>query len=278
MCYPYFEGVSTPANAPTFSAKENEEEYNNSQRQCALERNVRKSKRELAALDSSRSATSDPELKAKLDRKFEQKSVTLKRREEALAEHCRKTGSYPDSSRVRVDGFGKSVSQKAVHSANKTYLNSMKQFGVENPPQTLDIFNKMKYNNSPEYELINNYISSVKKGMLSPLTGYEKYKEYYNRVENEIVGIKTSNGVTITGQSHHFLERVFGTMSDPTHTDSNGNPVKRSGVELEDIIDALKNGKVKVNPKDQTSISFVTNKCSVSINKETGKLIQTNRV
>ena len=118
--FPFFEGVSLPANEPTFSKEENLEEYNNSQRQRALERNVRKSKRELAALDSSRTATSDSELKAKLDRKFQQKSVTLKKREAALSEHCRKTGSYPDSSRIRVDGFGKSISQKAVW-ANKKY-------------------------------------------------------------------------------------------------------------------------------------------------------------
>lgn len=112
--FPYFEGISEAANAPDFSKAENLEEYNNSQQQRAYERSIRKSKRELAAIDSARAATSDPELKAKLDRSFEKKSVTLKNREAKLQEFCRQTGSYVDTSRVRVDGFGKSVSQKAV--------------------------------------------------------------------------------------------------------------------------------------------------------------------
>lgn len=116
--FPYFEGISEAANAPDFSKAENLEEYNNSQQQRAYERSIRKSKRELAAIDSARAATSDPELKAKLDRSFEKKSVTLKNREAKLQEFCRQTGSYVDTSRVRVDGFGKSVSQKAVW-ANK---------------------------------------------------------------------------------------------------------------------------------------------------------------
>lgn len=118
--FPYFEGLSTAANAPTFSNAENLEVYRNTQKQRAYERSIRKSKRELSALDGARSATEDPVLKAKLDREFERKSVTLKNREARLAEHLKATGLLPDNSRVRVDGFGKSVSQKAVW-ANKAY-------------------------------------------------------------------------------------------------------------------------------------------------------------
>ena len=117
--FPYFEGLSTAANAPTFSKEENLEEYTNTQKQRAYERSIRKSKRELAALDSARKDAS-PELKAKLDREFERKSVTLKNREARLSEHLKATGLLPDNSRVRVDGFGKSISQKAVW-ANKAY-------------------------------------------------------------------------------------------------------------------------------------------------------------
>ncbi len=118
--FPYFEGLSVATNAPTFSKAENLEEYTNTQKQRAYERSIRKSKRELAALDSARQEAS-PELRAKLDREFERKSVTLKKREARLEEHLKATGLLPDNSRVRVDGFGKSVSQKAVW-ANKKYI------------------------------------------------------------------------------------------------------------------------------------------------------------
>ncbi|MDE5741772.1 MAG: hypothetical protein K2H90_04915 [Oscillospiraceae bacterium] len=118
--FPYFEGLSKPANAPNFSLAENEKVYKDTQRQRSYECAIRKSKRELAALDGARSA-SDPALRAKLDNEFARKSATLKRREAALAEHLKATGLLPDNSRVRVDGFGRSVSQKAVW-ANKKYL------------------------------------------------------------------------------------------------------------------------------------------------------------
>ncbi|MCI5947264.1 MAG: phage minor capsid protein [Oscillospiraceae bacterium] len=118
--FPYFEGLSVATNAPTFSKEENLEEYTNTQKQRAYERSIRKSKRELAALDSARQEAS-PELRAKLDREFERKSVTLKKREARLEEHLKATGLLPDNSRVRVDGFGKSVSQKAVW-ANKKHI------------------------------------------------------------------------------------------------------------------------------------------------------------
>lgn len=118
--FPYFEGLSLAANAPDFSKEENAEVYANTQKQRSYERAVRKSKRELAALDGARSAATNPELKAKLDREFERKSVTLKKREARLAEHLKATGLLPDPSRVRVDGFGRSVSRKAV-AANKRY-------------------------------------------------------------------------------------------------------------------------------------------------------------
>lgn len=123
--FPYFEGLSKPANAPYFSLAENEQVYKDTQKQRSYERAIRKSKRELAALDGARSASDDPALVAKLDREFERKSVTLKRREATLSEHLKATGLLPDNSRVRVDGFGRLVSQKAVHAAKKKRLTSV---------------------------------------------------------------------------------------------------------------------------------------------------------
>lgn len=268
--YPYFEGLSKPNGVP-FTREENDEVYRNTQKQRAYERAVRQSKRELAALDGARSATDDEALKQKLDRDFRRKAVTLKRREAKLEEHLRNTGLLPDNSRVRVDGFGRSVSQKAVHASNKSYLQYMNKLGIENPPKTIALFNQMRYNDTPEYKLLKAYMNSVENGMLSPLVGFEKYQEYYNRVQTEIIGLTTVNGVEIKSQSKHFLERVFGTGNDPSH-----DGVSRSGVGLEEIIDALKNGTVKQNPKDATSVSFVTDKCSVSVNPITGNLIQVN--
>ncbi len=117
--FPYFDGLSRPANEPNFSRAENAQVYADTQKQRGYERAIRKSKRELAALDGARSAENDPIAKAKYDSEFARKSAVLKRQEARLAEHLQATGLLPDNSRVRVDGFGRSVSRKAVHAAKK---------------------------------------------------------------------------------------------------------------------------------------------------------------
>lgn len=115
--YPYFEGLSERASVPSFTAEENEEYYKLTQKQRALERDIRKSKRELALTDTARQCATDEEWKAKWNRDFERQSATLKRREKRLDDFCKQNNLYPDGSRTRVAGFGKSISQKAVHAA-----------------------------------------------------------------------------------------------------------------------------------------------------------------
>ena len=118
--YPFFEGISERASFPVDIA-ENQKEYEASQRQRAIERSIRSSKRGLAALDSAIQSTDDDELKAKLQRQFDRKSNTLKNQEARLAEHCKSSGLLTRPDRTRVVGFGRSVGQKAVH-GNRRYI------------------------------------------------------------------------------------------------------------------------------------------------------------
>ena len=118
--YPFFEGISERANLPV-DISENNEQYALSQKQRAMERSIRASKRRLAAYDGALAETEDEVLKRKLQNQFERHSAILKTKEKRLSEFCDKNGLYPEKDRVRVVGFGKSVSQKAVH-GNKRYL------------------------------------------------------------------------------------------------------------------------------------------------------------
>ena len=129
----------------------------------------------------------------------------------------------------------------------------------------------MQYNNPEEYKLLKNYVGSVDRGMISPLVGYDKYKEYHDRIQNEIVGLTTSNGITIQGQSAHLLERVFGVQNDPSHGGET-----RLGVDIEDIKEALTSGKPhKVKPAENRKSQFFSGeRAKVSINPDTGIIIQ----
>ena len=131
-------------------------------------------------------------------------------------------------------------------------------------------FRQMKYNNPKGFSLLTDYTNSVKSGMISPLSGFKNYKSLYEKIENDIVGIETSTGIKITGQSKHFIERVIGTKEDPkTHR-------PRSGVDIGDIQDALIHGTLRTRSRDPDSIKYVTDKCIVSVNPKTGTLIQCN--
>lgn len=118
----------------------------------------------------------------------------------------------------------------------------------------------MKYNDVEKWELLKDYKKSRSKNMISAFTPFEQYVEYKNRIQNEIVGITTKDGITIKSQSKHFIERVFGTNDDPkTHK-------PRDGVTLEEIEDTLKNGRSR---KRDDSWQYIKDFCSVSINQRT---------
>lgn len=141
--------------------------------------------------------------------------------------------------------------------------------GVENIPNTFEGFRQLKYNDVRKWELLKDYKNSRSNNMISIFTSFDQYVEYKNRIENEIIGLVTSDGIEIKSQSKHFIERVFGTNEDPkTHK-------PRDGVTLEEIADTLKNGSSR---KREDSWRYIKDSCSVSINQRTGNLIQVNRI
>lgn len=122
--FPYFEGIDTPYHTPEFSKTENNEYYAMTQKQRGYERAVRDSKRQLAALDGARKSAEDPALRAKLDKDFARRAVTLKNREARLEKFIKDNDLQRDNSRVRVVSFGKSTSLKAVAAAKKQTISS----------------------------------------------------------------------------------------------------------------------------------------------------------
>ena len=127
--HPYYPGLSTPNYTPEEIAKLDEKsisyngekytEYEISQMQRKGERKVRALKRRAAALDEAVKNTDDPVLKQGLNDDFAAVSVRLKDSEKTLKDFCRQTGRRNDTFRSQVNGFGRSVSQKAVHAAKR---------------------------------------------------------------------------------------------------------------------------------------------------------------
>ena len=120
---PFFEGISkrsyTKGDIEALNAKDVPynggmyTEYEISQMQRRMEREIRATRRELAGLDEAAKFSTGKQ-KADLQSDFAQSSVKLKRQEAKLRDFTRQTDRRADTSRVQVMGFGRSMSQKAV--------------------------------------------------------------------------------------------------------------------------------------------------------------------
>ncbi|WP_417403446.1 phage minor capsid protein [Hominenteromicrobium sp.] len=120
---PFFEGISkrsyTKEDIEALNAKDVPynggmyTEYEISQMQRRMEREIRATRRELAGLDEAAKFSTGKQ-KADLQSDFAQSSVKLKRQEAKLRDFTRQTDRRVDISRVQVMGFGRSVSQKAA--------------------------------------------------------------------------------------------------------------------------------------------------------------------
>lgn len=82
--------------------------YEATQKQRAMERAIRKTKREILAAES----TGDKDV-------FTAKSVLLRRQKEEYSKFSDAAGLLPQNERYQVDGFGRSTASKAAWAAKK---------------------------------------------------------------------------------------------------------------------------------------------------------------
>ena len=194
---------------------------------------------------------------------------------------CKKMGLTEERERIYYDMRGRIATN--AKKQNRKYTTDMIRNADRDSKQyyryknilgddvgSLADFRQMKYNEPKEFNLLTDYKNSVENGMISPLSGFKNYKKLYGKIEKNLVGVETFNGIKISGQSKHFIERVIGTKEDPK------TKRPRSGVEIEDIQHALLHGEVRIRKRDPNSVKFVTDKCIVSVNPNTGILIQCN--
>lgn len=235
-------------------------EYEAQQQQRYNERQIRRWKREYTAMEAAGLDSSEA-------------AVKIRSWQAAQDDFLKKTGFVRQYSRESTSYFGYAQASTATTQAEKFYQEWSKSIGSNDAIKTLAKYYDVKYNDFPRYELLKRYVDSVETGRMSPMSHFDLYEEYHARIQSEIVG-RSVGGITITGQSKHFLERVFGTMVDP----KTGLP--RNGVAFQEIIECMMN-PVSIEPiitdeNGQRSIVIVGRRAKISINPDTGLLIQTN--
>lgn len=129
-------------------------------------------------------------------------------------------------------------------------------------------FQNLKYN-SNEWEQFKDYARSIKNGEITPLANFNLYKQISREIEEKLIGITTSNGIVITSKSKHFIARVIGSVEQ-----------RRNGVSVDNCYTVLTSNQSEILPvravENNKSQKFRYNGFEVSINPDTGQLIQVN--
>lgn len=105
-------------------------DYELSQKQRYYERQIREKKRQVLAAQVQKDNAQTSADAAAADAEFQKKSVQLKQAEQKLKDFLHQTGFLNDSSRVWVDGFGRSQAQKAVWANRKYQQGKNPSYGI----------------------------------------------------------------------------------------------------------------------------------------------------
>lgn len=165
---------------------------------------------------------------------------------------------------------GKRAYEKAqVRKQDQAELMEIQEALGKNAPKTLEEFQELKYN-SGQWELFQIYQREIEKGKLTPLADFQLFQEIGSKTDALLVGATTSKGVQITDKAIHFSSRVIGSIEE-----------RRSGVNLEDVLEALTNPNAEILPikydkYGQPGQKYRYGNVEVTINPETGNLVQTN--
>ncbi len=135
-----------------------------------------------------------------------------------------------------------------------------------NAPQDFTDFCNLKY--SDEWDSFNHYVESIQSDELTALVGFEFYQNMSAEIDRAFIGETTKNGIKITGKSYHYIARTIGSIAD-----------RRNGVSISDALYTIKyatrTGPIIMGPKGRSQ-RFISARASVTVNPDTGKLIQAN--
>lgn len=132
---------------------------------------------------------------------------------------------------------------------------------------SIEQFKIIQYNEDSKKQF-SDFVSLIEKGELTPLVDFGLYQSTFNEINEKVIGLISKNGLEIKNNSKHFTARVIGSIEE-----------RRSGVSIKDVINILSNADefIEQSRKNGRSIKYLKKGIgTVSVNPDTGKLIQTN--
>lgn len=106
-----------------YDSEENLKQYEKEQRQRALERRIRNTKREVMGRKAAVDSCTDEKLKFELDLEYQKKAALLAKQNRAYADYCAENGLRPLSDRIQVAQWDRKQAA-AARGAAKRYENA----------------------------------------------------------------------------------------------------------------------------------------------------------
>jgi len=252
---------------PKIDIHESQELYDLQQRQRAMERAIRKTKRQLLMKEQEMKAFPDD---LNLQSDYDKLSSRLRDQNRAYGVFCAENGLQRQYDRVKVAGFKKPQAAKANGRAtaykNEQYASYEANLGKNMVSKSE--FTRIMSDRS-EKKLFTHYSEAVKRGDVSPLADYGMYRKTAMELQDKCVGLTTSNGIKLKRRSFHCIDRVIGSVEQ-----------RRNGITVDDVVKALTSPEAEIRPVRYSGTSasqkFIYKNAEVTINPVTMTLIQVN--
>ena len=250
---------------PKIDIHESQELYDLQQRQRAMERAIRKTKRQLLMKEQEMKAFPDD---LNLQSDYDKLSSRLRDQNRAYGVFCAENGLQRQYDRVKVAGFKKPQAAKANGRAtaykNEQYASYEANLGKNMVSKSE--FTRIMSDRS-EKKLFTHYSEAVKRGDVSPLADYGMYRKTAMELQDKCVGLTTSNGIKLKRRSLHCIDRVIGSVEQ-----------RRNGITVDDVVKALTSPEAEIRPVRYSGTSasqkFIYKNAEVTINPVTMTLIQ----
>lgn len=175
---------------------------------------------------------------------------------------------YDKQTALHGHGYVETQRKKLYNeTADKKQYDNYRNILGSNAPSSFEAFQNIKYSRTSEYNHLKSYVRGIKSGELSSFADFTLYKQTSAEIDKQLVGIVTSQGISITSKSDHFINRLIGSAGQ-----------RRSGVTIDAVKETLicpEKTDIRKSSKG-TSVRYFGKDVIVTVNPDTGKLIQAN--
>lgn len=197
----------------------------------------------------------------------------LKGRQAKLREYIRETNAghktpiltrdYGREKIVMTDTDVKKQSN-VIYNYRANELSGLKKtYGPHGFPNNVQEYQRLLYNKDTGQAMYA-YVQARKKHTVEPVVNYQDYLRAKKRLDEEIVGTKTSTGQVIKSYSDHTFDRIFGVRKDP-------NGKLRIGVSIDEMRKMLQS-KNYSEISERKSTTYRTKQGYVVVNNQ-GKIV-----